>query len=80
MKAVGKAAPMEEPNIGKIDILMWTKNAGKIFPLVLSRIEEVIPKDYICHKMIIDDSSTDTSAEEIRNNDATCNRSLNIRI
>jgi hypothetical protein len=59
MKADGKAMAMKGSNIGKIDVVMWTKNAGKIFSSVLCRIDEVIPKDYICHKVIIDDSSTD---------------------
>lgn len=45
----------------KFDIIMWTFNGEKFFPKVLQRIEEVIPKEYVHRKIIVDDHSTDNT-------------------
>ena len=43
----------------KVDLVMWTLNGEKTLPLVLSRINEVIPKDIVNQKLIVDDGSND---------------------
>jgi len=43
----------------KVDLVMWTKDGERTLPLVLSRINEVIPLDVINRKIIVDDHSTD---------------------
>ncbi len=47
----------------KVDLVMWTKNGAKTLPLVLRRIDEVIPRENVGHKILIDDRSTDSSVE-----------------
>lgn len=47
----------------KADIVMWAKNGAKYLPLVLKRIDKVIPQDVVNHKILIDDSSTDGTPE-----------------
>jgi len=42
---------------------MWTKNSAKFLPVVLRRIEQVIPKHVIGKKIIVDDHSTDNTVE-----------------
>lgn len=49
--------------LDKVDVVMWTKNSEKFLPLVLTRIEEVIPSDVIFNRIIIDDHSTDNTIE-----------------
>lgn len=49
--------------IGKADAVMWTKNSSRFLPLVLRRIEEVIPSKMLGKKIIIDDHSTDNTVE-----------------
>ena len=49
--------------LDKVDAVMWTKNSEKFLPLVLTRIEEVIPSDVIFNRIIIDDHSTDNTIE-----------------
>jgi len=46
-----------------VDLVMWTKNGAKTLPLVLERIDEVIPKDAVAKKIIINDHSTDNTVE-----------------
>jgi len=53
---------------GKIDLIMWTFNSEKLLPVVLGRIDEVIPADAIHKKIITDDHSSDQTvkvAEEL---------------
>ena len=45
--------------IGKVDLVMWTKNGAHTLPAVLKRIGEVIPVEFVNQKIIADDRSTD---------------------
>lgn len=45
----------------KVDLVMWTKNGEKFLPRVLERIERVIPQENVINKILVDDSSTDTT-------------------
>ena len=47
--------------IGKIDLVMWTKNGSQTLPGVLQRINEVIPKEVVNKKIIVDDESSDST-------------------
>jgi glycosyltransferase involved in cell wall biosynthesis len=49
--------------VDKFDLVMWTKNSAKLLPVVLKRIEQVIPKRVIGKKILIDDHSTDSTVE-----------------
>ena len=42
-----------------IDLVMWTKDAGDYFPLVLKRINDVIPSNCVHRKILVDDDSSD---------------------
>jgi len=46
-----------------VDLAMWTKNSERTLDLVLTRIEQVIPEQYINHKFVIDDKSVDRTVE-----------------
>lgn len=52
--------------IGKVDLVMWTKNGAETLPLVLKRIGEVIPKEFVHKRVIVDDRSTDNTREIAR--------------
>ena len=45
--------------IGKVDLVMWTRNGSQTLPRVLQRINEVIPKEFVNKKIIVDDTSSD---------------------
>ena len=49
--------------IGKVDLVMWTKNGAKTLPAVLKRINEVIPSERVNKRVIVDDQSTDNTSE-----------------
>jgi glycosyltransferase involved in cell wall biosynthesis len=49
--------------VKKVDVVMWTFNSAKFLPIVLPRIEKVIPKEAIVNKIIIDDHSKDNTVE-----------------
>lgn len=49
--------------IDKVDLVMWTKNGAETLPLVLKRISEVIPYEFVNKQVLIDDRSTDDSRE-----------------
>ena len=49
--------------VGKVDVVMWTKNGAAYLPAVLAQIDEVIPKDHVCHKIMVDDHSTDDTPQ-----------------
>lgn len=49
--------------IGKVDLVMWTKNGEKTLPAVLKRINEVIPFACVNKRLIVDDQSTDSTRE-----------------
>jgi glycosyltransferase involved in cell wall biosynthesis len=38
---------------------MWTKNGAQTLPVVLKRISEVVPQEFVNKKIIVDDASTD---------------------
>jgi glycosyltransferase involved in cell wall biosynthesis len=42
---------------------MWTKNGAKTLPLVLKRISEVLPNEFVNKRVIVDDHSTDDTRE-----------------
>ena len=46
----------------KVDLVMWTLNGEKTLPPVLNRINEIIPKDIVNRKLIVDDGSKDNTA------------------
>jgi len=46
-----------------VDLVMWTKDGTKTLPLVLKRINEVIPEEFVNQRVIVDDHSTDDSKE-----------------
>ena len=45
----------------KVDLVMWTLNGEKTLPLVLSRINRIIPKDIVNQRLIVDDGSKDNT-------------------
>lgn len=47
----------------RIDICMWAKNGERFLPIVLPRIEEVIPSENINQKIFVDDHSIDNTVE-----------------
>ena len=49
--------------VGKVDLVMWTKNGAATLPDVLKRIDEAIPNENVCSKILVDDHSTDRTAE-----------------
>jgi glycosyltransferase involved in cell wall biosynthesis len=42
---------------------MWTKNGAKTLPMVLRRIDEVIPSRFVNKRVVADDHSTDNTRE-----------------
>jgi glycosyltransferase involved in cell wall biosynthesis len=52
--------------VGKVDLVMWTKNGETFLPHVLKRIDEVIPQENIHDKILVDDNSTDRTVEIAR--------------
>lgn len=49
--------------LGKVDLVMWTKNGAETLPFVLKRISEVIPSEFVNKRVIVDDRSTDNTME-----------------
>jgi glycosyltransferase involved in cell wall biosynthesis len=49
--------------IGKVDLVMWTKNGAETLPFVLKRIGKVIPDEFVNNRIIVDDNSTDNTRE-----------------
>ncbi|MGA3059675.1 MAG: glycosyltransferase family A protein [Candidatus Bathyarchaeia archaeon] len=45
----------------KVDLVMWTLNGEKTLQLVLSRINQIIPKDIVNQRLIVDDGSKDNT-------------------
>jgi len=50
----------------KVDLAMWAKNGAKFLPSVLKRIEEVIPHECVNQRILVDDKSTDNTAQIAR--------------
>jgi len=48
---------------GKVDLVMWAKNGEACLPSVFRRIERVIPSENVCHRILVDDRSTDRTVE-----------------
>lgn len=46
-----------------IDIVMWAKNGELTLPMVLKRINQVIPQKTVNNKILVDDNSTDRTAQ-----------------
>ncbi len=49
--------------ISKTDLVMWTKNGASTLTHVLKRINEVIPKECVNNRVIVDDHSSDNTRE-----------------
>jgi len=49
--------------IGKVDLVMWTKNGSETLRLILTRIDEVMPEEFVNNRIIVDDHSTDNTRE-----------------
>ncbi len=49
--------------VDKVDLVMWTKNGAETLPLVLKRINEVIPSKFVNKRVIVDDHSSDETRE-----------------
>lgn len=49
--------------IDKVDLVMWAKNGADTLPLVLKRINQVIPSQHVAKKVIVDDHSDDGTRE-----------------
>jgi len=45
--------------LDKVDLVMWTKNGANTLPLVLKRIGEVVPDEFVTKKVMADDGSVD---------------------
>ena len=52
--------------VGKVDLVMWTKNGARTLAPVLTRINEVIPAESVNKCFIVDDQSTDGTREIAR--------------
>lgn len=50
----------------KVDLVMWTKNGARTLPSVLKRIGEVVPRGFVSRKVIVDDSSIDSTFQIAR--------------
>jgi glycosyltransferase involved in cell wall biosynthesis len=62
----------------KVDVVMWAKNGARYLPHVLERIDEVIPREELHRKILVDDHSKDNTVSiakdfgwEIHENPAT---------
>jgi glycosyltransferase involved in cell wall biosynthesis len=60
-KTVRDNVEIDRPRI--IDIVMWVRNGFPILNHSLKRIEEVIPSEYVNNRIMVDDGSSDDSAE-----------------
>src|SRR4030067_1780963 len=52
--------------VNKVDLVMWTKNGVRTLPLVLKRINEVIPSRFVNQKVVVDDQSSDDTVSIAR--------------
>jgi len=43
----------------RFDIVMWARNGAATLPVVLRRVEECLPKEFVHRKIFVDDHSTD---------------------
>lgn len=49
--------------VREVDLVTWTRNAGDMLAEVLRRVEEVIPRDVVKNKIMVDGHSTDSTIE-----------------
>jgi glycosyltransferase involved in cell wall biosynthesis len=42
-----------------IDLCMWTRNGARTLPVVLDRINKVVPEGVVNQRLVVDDCSTD---------------------
>jgi glycosyltransferase involved in cell wall biosynthesis len=49
--------------VDKVDLVMWAKNGEACLPEVLKRIDKIISHENICHKILVDDHSTDQTVK-----------------
>ena len=42
-----------------IDLCMWTRNGARTLPVVLDRINKVVPENLVNQRLVVDDGSTD---------------------
>jgi len=47
----------------KVDLGLWAKNGASTLPMVLERIEEVIPAEFVGQKILVDDGSQDSTVD-----------------
>jgi glycosyltransferase involved in cell wall biosynthesis len=47
----------------KADLVMWAKNGAATLPQVLACIDEVVPRENVCHKILVDDHSVDDTVK-----------------
>jgi len=52
--------------LGKVDLVMWTKNGAQTLPSVLRQLNRVIPDEFSNKRIIVDDQSTDNTREVAR--------------
>jgi len=50
----------------QVDVVMWAKNGERYLPSVLKQIDEVIPKEELHRKILVDDHSMDRTASIAR--------------
>jgi glycosyltransferase involved in cell wall biosynthesis len=50
----------------KFDVCMWAKNGGDVLPIVLKRIDAVVPRECVGKKIFVDDSSVDQTVKIAR--------------
>jgi hypothetical protein len=55
--------PRMKARLMKLDIVMWVKNGLPILSHSLKRLEEVIPHECVNNRTMVDDGSSDDSAE-----------------
>ena len=46
-----------------IDLCMWTRNGARTLPVVLDRINKVVPEGVVNQRLVVDDCSTDNSRD-----------------
>jgi glycosyltransferase involved in cell wall biosynthesis len=53
--------------MSKVDLVMWVKNGEFFLPAVLRRIDEVIPRENVASKIMVDDQSADQTTKIAKN-------------
>jgi glycosyltransferase involved in cell wall biosynthesis len=50
----------------KVDLVLWARNGERTLPFVLDRINNVVPKDVVNNRIVVNDHSTDSTALHIK--------------